>query len=248
MEQKIIDTVVNEIRPVLEGHEFTEKDGVFNNGTTAFCVAYDEERQLFCLNSATVTDGEVGEFSTVGSYLFDSTQSASDAVAVGMDFTDTIATTLGVNTRKLRSASSIALPQKAEGDTADIGALCNKLLAIFPAYKDEYKARIAADGEFLYVQFFLNTFATEIRTLLEGGNGKKIKKVFDSLNDLFVVGDRTVGDTIIVVLLGGAVKGDPTLTEKMLTYLEDFPYLKKQFRFIASRTTKDKRLREMYEI
>ena len=248
MEQKIIDAVLAEIRPTLENNGFTENDGIFTGDTRAFCVEYNEEKQVFCLNTATVTDGTAGEYTLAGSYLFDETQTASDATAVGMDFNDTIASLLGINSRKLRAAQSVALPQKSEGDTADIGALCNKLLAIFPAYKDVYKERVAEDGEFLYVQFLLDTIAPEIRGLLEGGNGKKLKKIYDALNDLFVKGDHTVEDTIIVVVLGGAIKGDPELTEKMLTGLADFPYLKKPVYNISLRTKKDKMLREIYGI
>ncbi len=248
MEKKITDAVLAEIRPLLEKHGFSEKDDVFTSDTTAFCVEYNEEKQIFCLNSATVSDGTVGEYETIGSFLFDAEQTVSDAAAVGNDFADTIATRLGVNVRKTRSASEIALPQKGEGESADIGALCNKMLAIFPAYKELYKERVAEDGEFLYVQFLLDTVAPEIRAMLEGGNGKKLKKVYDALNDLFVKGDRSVEDAIIVVILGGAVKGDLALTEKMLEGLNDFPYLKKPLRNISLRTKNDKMLREIYGI
>ncbi len=248
MEQKIIDAVLAEIRPVLESNGFTENNGIFTSDARAFYVEYNEEKQIFCLNSATVTDGNVGEYTCAGSYLFDSTQTVADAAAVGMDFNDTIASVLGINGRKLRAAQSVALPQKAEGDTADIGALCNKLLAIFPAYKDVYKERVAEDGEFLYIQFLLDTVAPEIKALLEGGNGKKLKKIYDALNDLYVKGDQNVGNTIIVVVLGGAIKGDEALTQKMLEGLADFPYLKKAVYNISRRTKKDKMLKEIYGI
>lgn len=248
MEQKIFDAVIDELRPALTDQGFTENDGVFTSDKRSFKIDYDEEKQLFLLLSAEVTDGQVGEYTTASSYLFDSTQTANDAVSVGMDFTDTAASLLGTSTRKMRSANAVSLPTKSDGDSADIGELCNKLLAIFPAYKEEYKTRVADDGEFLYVQFMLDTFAKEIRALIEADSGKKLKKIYDALNDLYVKGDRNVGNTIIVVLLGGAIKGDKDLTEKMLAGLADFPYLKKGVRIISERTAKDKKLREIYGI
>ena len=169
MEKKIIDAVLAELRTPLTEQGFSETDGVFKSDKRAFVVQYDEEKQVFCLLSAEITDGTQQEFSVASTYLFDSTQTSADAVAVGMDFVDTAANLLGTSTRKMRSINDIALPTKSDGDSADIGELCNKMLAIFPAYKDVYKERVAEDGEFLYVQFMLDTFAKEIRDLLEAG-------------------------------------------------------------------------------
>lgn len=246
MEQKIIDAVLAELRPTLEGYE--EKDGAFIGESKAFKVEYNEEKEIFCLLTAEVTAGEVGSYSVASSYLFDSTQRESDAAAVGIDFNDTVTSLLGINTRKARRSMDVALPVKSDSDTADIGELCNKILAIFPTYKDLYKERVAESGEFLYIDFFLETAAKEIEALLEADNKKKLKKIYDSLNDLYVRGDRNVGNTIIVVILGGAIKGDEAKTAKMLEGLEAFPYLKKPVRQIAMRTKKDRLLREIYGI
>ena len=105
---------------------------------------------------------------------------------------------------------------------------------------------MAADGEFLYINFFLETAAKEIEQLIEEKNKKKLKKIYDTLNDLYIRGERAVGNAIIVIILGGAIKGDPEKTAFMLEGLEDFPYLKKAVRHISLRTKKDRLLREMY--
>lgn len=248
MEQKIIDAVLAEIRPTLTANGFEEKNGIFAGEKKAFKVEYNEEKQIFCLLAADVIAGEQGEFAVASSYLFDSTQRESDAVSVGIDFNDTLTTILGVNTRVVRRGGEVALPSKSAGDTADIGELANRILAIFPAYKDLYKERVAADGEFLYIDFFMETATKEIATLLDENNKKKLKKIYDTLNDLYVRGDRSVGNAIIVVILGGALKGDADKTAKMLEGLADFPYLQKPVRQIALRTKKDRLLKEIYGI
>ncbi len=248
MEQKIIDAVLEELRPTLSQNGFEEKDGTFLGENKAFKIEYRADKEIFCLLSADVVAGEVGEYSVASSYLFDSTQRESDAAAVGIDFNDTLTSLLGINTRKARRSFDVALPSKSDSDTADIGELCNRVLAIFPAYKDLYKERVAAEGEFLYIDFFLETAAKEIEALLDADNNKKLKKIYDTLNDLYVRGDRNVGNTIIVVILGGAIKGDAAKTAKMLEGLEAFPYLKKPLRQVALRTKKDRFLREMYGI
>ena len=247
MEQKIFDAVYAEIRPLLEENNFSEKDGVFESDTRSFKIAYNDEKHLFELLSAEVVDGTLSEFAVVSSYLFDEQSTAADAAAVGIDFNDTLLTLLGVSKRKTRTAE-IALPQKTGGETLTVDDLANKLLAIFPAYKDTYKESVAENGELLYVNFFMNTVTNDIRELLEKDNVKKLKKIYDSLNELYVKGDRTVGNLVVVIVLGGALKGDKELTEKMLSGLTDFPHLKTAVRNISMRTKRDKKLREIYGI
>ncbi len=247
MEQKIFEAIYDEIRPLLTENNFFEKDGVFSGDNRAFKVDYNEERHLFELLSAEVTDGTLGEYASVSSYLFDENSTAADAVAVGIDFNDTISSLLGVSKRKTRSAE-VALPQKTGGDTLTVDDLANKLLAIFPAYKDAYKECVSQYGELLYVDFFQTTVTNDIRELLTKDNHKKLKKIYDALNELYVKGDRTVGNLVVVVILGGTLKGDKELTEKMITGLADFPHLKNAVYNISLRTKRDKKLREIYGI
>ncbi len=248
MEQNIFDAVLAEIRPTLSENGFSEADGVFSGETRAFKIGYNSEAKLFELYSAEVAEGSTGEFSVASSYLFDDTSTLSDATAVGIDFNDTVTSLLGINTRKTRSASAVALPSRSNSDTPGMDDLCSKLLAIFPQHKDAYKEHIAEHGEFLYVTFLLDTVCADIRALLESGSDKKLKKIYDALNDLYVKGDRNVGNTIVVVVLGGAVKGDAALTEKLLAGLSEFQYLKVAVRNVFARTKKDKRLKELYGI
>lgn len=245
MEQKIFDAVYAEIRPLLCENGFSENEGVFTGDTRAFKVEYDEEHHLFHLQTAEVADGTVGEFDVASSYLFDEHSTLTDASSVGIDFNDTAASLLGVNKRKTRSAE-VALPTKTGGDTLTVDDLANKLLAIFPAYKDAYKENVMQNGEFLYVDFFLSTVTADLRELLIKDNSKKLKKIYDALNELYVKGDRTVGNLVVVVILGGTLKGDKELTNKMLAGLADFPHLKSAVYNISARTKRDKKLREMY--
>ena len=248
MEQIIFDAILAEIRPTLSENGFSENDGVFTGETRAFKIGYNDEAKLFELYSAEVAEGNTGEFSVASSYLFDDASTVSDASAVGIDFNDTVTSLLGINIRKMRSASAVALPTRSNSDTPGMDDLCSKLLAIFPQYKDAYKDHMAEHGEFLYVTFLFDTVAVEIRKLLESGSDKKLKKIYDALNDLYVKGDRNVGNAIVVVVLGGALKGDAALTEKMLAGLSEFQYLKVAVRNISARTNKDKKLKELYGI
>ena len=247
MEQRFFDAVYEVMNPTLEENGFTFQDGIYKSETHAFKVEHNAEKNLFELYAAAVTEGEAGEFALATSYLFDENSTVKDATAVGIDFSDTAASLLGINTRKTRSLNDIALPGKTDGDTPGMDDLCNKLLAIFPKHKESYKEHMQENGEFLYVHFLLETVAVELANLIETSAGdKKLKKVFDSLNDLFVKGDRTVSDTIVVVVIGGALKGDDKLTERVLSVLGNHQHLKTAVFNISKRTKTDKKLREMY--
>lgn len=247
MEQKIFDAVKAELSPLFTENGFTENDNSFIGETTAFKIEYDAEKNLFLLLCAEVVDGSTDAYAVASSYLFDENGTLSDAAAVGIDFADTVKTKLGLSRRVTRSAD-VALPTKSGADTPGMDDLCNRMLAIFPAYKEQYKENVQENGEFLYVNFFLDTVAVDIRNLIAEGNDKKLKKIYDALNELYVKGDRNVGNVIVVAILGGAVKGDKELTEKLLCGLGDYQYLKSAVRNITDRTAKDKRLKEMYGI
>lgn len=249
MEQKFFDAVFAAMDPILSENGVTADGNIRRNDSRAFKVEYNGDKKVFELYSAAVTDGEIGEYTLATSYLFDEASTEKDATAVGIDFSDTALSLLGVSTRRTRSAGDVALPGKTGGETPGIDDLCNKLLAIFPKHKDSYKEHVQENGEFLYVHFLLDTVAVELRDLLENSTGdKKLKKIFDSIDDLYVKGDRTVSDTIVVVVIGGAIKGDPALTERTLSLLDGHQHLKNAVYNISKRTHKDKKLKEMYGI
>ncbi len=249
MEQKFFDAVNAEIRPLLSERGFSETDGAFWGDGYAFKVAYNDSAKVFELLSAEVTDKTVGEYATVTSYLFDEGSTVNDAAAVGIDFNDTVASILGVNKRISNRNTEVTIPTKSSGgQTLTVEDLCGKMLAIFPARKEEYKDHVRLNGEFLCVDFFLNTFANDIRDMLVANNQKKLKKLYDALNDMYVNGDRTVGNLVVVVLLGGAVKNDRELTQRVVEGLSDHAHLKTAFYNLASLIRKDKRLKEIYGI
>lgn len=248
MEQKFFDAVYAEFSPLLCEKGFSKQGDAYLSDSAAYKVEYNEESKVFTLLRAAVTDGEVGEYAGVTSYLFDEQSTLSDATAVGIDFLDTVASELGVNTRGKRMASAVALPQKSDSETPGIEELTSKLLAIFPKYKDAYKEHIAEYGDFLYINFYFDNFVPELSALMEEGNTKKLRKIYDALNELYCKGTRYVSDTIVVVLLGGAVKGNKEKADALLEALTPHQHLKPAVNNIINRTAHDKKLKEMYGI
>lgn len=248
MEQKFFDAVNAEISPLLLQNGYEEKDGAFVCDNAAYKVEYNEANRLFELKKASVAEGVVGEYTVISAYLFDEDSTERDATAVGIDFLDTVTTGLGLNPRKTRSASAVALPQKSDGETPGLSDLTSKLLAVFPALKDTYKEHIEENGEFLYVNFYLEHFVPLLAEMLREKPDKKLRKLFDTLNELYCKGDRTVGNLIVVVLIGGAIKGDREALEAALALLSEHQHLKSAVHNIAKRTARDKKLKELYGI
>ena len=72
MKKACYDVIIKEMQPLLDGQKFVAVEDYFKNEKTAVKVSYDEDRQLFILSAAQVTDNEVGEFSAIGQWLFES--------------------------------------------------------------------------------------------------------------------------------------------------------------------------------
>ncbi len=203
MDNRYYGTVIGEMKGFFEENGFKSSGDVFSNDKLSVKIEYDEARQVYNLLIADVNDGAVGEYAVATSYLFDDSQLERDAESVGMDFVDTLKKRLGV-TAKRRVSAQIDLPSANKGDAITISVLTSKLLAIYPALKETYKAEVEAKGKYLYIDFMSRYFVPEIRRTLEAGNKKATKKLVDMLTEMFVGGDNATS-TAVVALLSSAI-------------------------------------------
>ncbi|MBE6729211.1 MAG: hypothetical protein E7568_03120 [Ruminococcaceae bacterium] len=178
------DSLIKFLSDFFKENSITEKeDGTFLAGDKSFAIKYNEATKCYDLLFA-----ESGEdFKTVSSYLFDETQTEKDVESVAIDFTDTLRKKLSIAAK--RSASSVALPTAQGGDKCDLNALTQKLLAIFPANKETYKAHVADNNRFLATAFYKEYLIPDITALLVSGNKKQVKKFCDAVIDIFVHSD-----------------------------------------------------------
>ena len=202
MNNECYNAVINEMQVLLDGQKFVKDGDIYKNDSRAVKVYYDGEKQTFNLGIAEVTDGEVGEFSVANSWLFEENQTAKDAAAVGTDFADTLRTTLGIKKSVRNSSSDIALPTADKGDEITVLSLTQKLLAIFPQYKEVYKQDVARYGKYLYIDFISRNFIPEIKRLVAGGaaNRRQLKKIFDMLDEMYVKGDSATSDMVVMII------------------------------------------------
>lgn len=222
MENKFYEVVIGEMAAFFEENGFKEQNGVFANDLKALKVEYDQEKKLYKLFAADITEGEIGEYAVVSSFLFDDEHTKRDAVSVGIDFVDSARKALGVKAVR-KSAGETELPS-ANTPTVTVATLTAKLLAIYPELKETYKTETAEKGKFLYLDFYTSYFVPEIRKTLETGAKKNIKKLIDMLCEMFVTGDKSVS-TLVVVVLSAAIGKDAERFKTATDRMEDCPHL-----------------------
>ncbi len=245
MNKKCYEAVIAEMKVLLDGQKFVAEGDIFKNEDKAVKVYYSDEQKLFILAIADVVSGEVGEFTDVASWLFGDDQNEKDAVAVGVDFADTLRGKLGIKASAVRSATNIALPTSEKGESVNVSALTQRLLANFPQFKETYKASVAKYGKFLYLDFFTTYFVPEIKNMLAGtvANKKQLKKLFDMLDEVYVDGDAEATDAVVAII-AAAVYGNDTALETVNGLIEENKHLKLSLAEFLGTMKKNKKLQK----
>ena len=212
MDNRYFENVIKELEPLFDENGITEKDGVFVSENKAISVNYNEQRQMYTLSVADITDGNIGEYKEINSWLFDDSQNAKDAASVGIDFANSLRKEFGIKHTRLANAN-VELPTAVRGDVMNISGFAKKMLDIFPALKDEYKNHIAVYGNFLYLNFFGEFLVPRLVRLFEEGTKKQIKKFYDVAEDAYVKGDKDTVNTLICVLAAAAYKNEKVTNE-----------------------------------
>lgn len=226
LDNRYFDKVICELEPFFEENNITEKDGLYSNENKVISVKFDEARQMYVLQVADITEGETGDFKEINAWLFDDTQTARDATAVGIDFANSLRKEFGIK-RQRTNSGVIDLPTVTKGANIDIPSFTKKVLDVFPALKDEYKNHISIYGNFLYLNFFGEQLVPRIIRLFEEGTPKQIKKFYDVLADAYTKGDKDTVNTVVAVLTAAAYKN-----EKVTNGINDM--LKENGHFLAS--------------
>lgn len=240
MDNRYFENVINELKPFFEANNITAKDDIFVGETKAISVKYDEARQMYTLSVAEITEGNIGEFSEINSWLFDDNQNAKDASSVGIDFVNSLRKEFGI--KHTRAANTnIELPTAVKGDVINISGFSKKMLDIFPALKDEYKNHIAVYGNFLYLNFFGEHLVPRLVRLFEEGTKKQIKKFYDVAEDTYIKGDRDTVNTLVALLTAAAYKNE-NATVAIKEMLSENKHFLNSFEYFIPFFAKDKKL------
>ncbi len=227
MDNRFLENVLNEMQPFFDEQGFkADEDGVYKNEKTAARVCYSEERQMFVLYTADITEDGIGEFGEANAWLFDDSQNAKDAEAVGIDFTETLRSNLGIKRTRSASVAPVELPASSKDGIMSVAGFTKKVLDIYPQFKDEYKAHVSKYGNFLYLDFFSYTLIPQIKQTLKEGGKKPLKKLYELLENAYLTGDRDTVNTVVAVLAAAAY-GDEELKTATVALLEEDKHLQR---------------------
>lgn len=204
MDNRYYGKVIEEMSSFFEENGFKPSENGFVSDSRSVKIEYDEEKQIYKLLVADVAEGKVGEYELASAYLFDDSQNEKDAAAVGIDFVDTLRKKLGIKSARKNIGTDIEIATIRKGDAVTITTLTTKILAIYPALKDIYKQEVSEKGRYLYLDFLTTYAVPKIRQTLDSGNKKTIKKLVESLTELFIQGDNDT-TTMIVALFVSAI-------------------------------------------
>ena len=228
MDNRYQSAVLAEMKPFLEENGLTLRaDDSFACDTRAFRIEYSEERQMYLLLSAPVTDGTVGEYTECSSWLFDDTQTEKDAAAVGVDFCETVRKELGLR-HKRPAVSAVDLPSANKNGALTESGFAKKVLDVFPQFKEDYKAHIAHYGNFLYLNFYAGTLVPQMRAVLHENNKKTVQKLVALLETGYLQGDRDTAN-VAVALCAAASYQDAELQQKMHDALGENQHFQQSF-------------------
>ena len=199
MDNRYYDSVIKEMKPFLNENGFKEVEGGFLGDTKKIAVRYDEAKQTYSLFVAVKDEeGNFGEETAVNTWLFDDSQTAKDAEAVGIDFVNSLRKELGVKMAK--RGADISLPIASKNGGMSVTGFAKKMLDVFPVLKDDYKEHIAVYGNFLYLNFFGEKLVPQMVSLFEKGTKKQIYKLYDVFEDAYVKGDKDTVNVMIAVI------------------------------------------------
>lgn len=242
MDNRYYNEVIAEMQPFLDEQGFKpQDDGTFLCDTRSAAVKYNEEKQMYTLSAAEVENGNIGEYSEINAWLFDDSQNAKDAAAVGIDFVNSLRKEMGIKLTRTASGQEVELPTITKSGSMTVTGFTKKMLDFYPALKDEYKNHIAVNGNFLYLNFFGEFLVPQIKATVNTGSKKQIKKLFDLLDDIYVKGDRETVNTVVAVVCA-AVYNDENLNAAVTEALSSDAHFLMSYKSFLPVFAKNKKL------
>lgn len=185
------------------------ENGEFLNDSKKIIVFYDEVKQMYRLSVAYADEeGKFEEAKEINAWLFDDSQTAKDAVCVGIDFAASLRKELGISLKRVADTSNVELPSASKSGNMTVTGFAKKMLDVYPAMKDSYKEHIAVYGNFLYINFFGEYLVPNLKSTFEKGTKKQIKKLYDVFEDAYLKGDRDTVNILVAVLCAAAYKNE----------------------------------------
>ena len=103
-------------------------------------------------------------------------------------------------------------------------------------------AHVAKYGNFLYLDFFGYTLVPQIKTTLKEGNKKSVKKLYELLENAYLMGDKETVNTVVAVVAAAACESEE-IKAAVIAMLQSDSHLQKGVIELIPVIDKNKKLR-----
>ncbi|MBR5451774.1 MAG: hypothetical protein IKV36_02140 [Clostridia bacterium] len=229
------------------GFAATDVAGEFTKDSTKFAVKYLEDSKMMVLEYTETADME-GSETVIANWLYEGIE--SDIPVIVEDFCDQIGVKLGiVKPAASLTANNIAMPtKKAKGDEYTIDSLTQKILAVFPAFKEVYKENVAKYNTFLYVDFYKSTLVPKLREICDdySANKKTIDKSFKLLAEAFYNCDKETSELVCGLIVAGTFFDKKDKLDACLSKLEEFPLFTAACKAVVEEAAANKKFKQIF--
>ena len=229
------------------GFATTDITGVFQKDSVKFAIKYLEDSKMMVLEHTETADME-GSETVIANWLYEGNE--GDIPVIVEDFCDQIGVKLGlVKPAASLTANSVAMPtKKAKGDEYTIDSLTQKVLAVYPAFKDAYKENVAKYNSFLYVDFYKSTLVPKLREICDdyNANKKTIDKSFKLFAEVFYNCDKETSELVCGLIVAGTFFDKQGRLEPCLSTLDDFPLFTAACKAVVEEAAANKKFKQIF--
>lgn len=177
---------------------------IFSTEDAAYSLLYDGKAQHFELRSASVDEGEPGEWRRLAMWLFDEKEGdRADAESIANDFLDIVR-----GPRQLKQIQQKRKRGKDEERSVDPVFFINRLVNIFPEIKEDINGEKIVYGQVRPATFVRDKVVPKCESLANTRTGSDaMKKLCALLDDMYKNGDMDLRSVITAVLLNGLSDG-----------------------------------------
>lgn len=204
-----------------------DKSISFSSNKGVYRLTHDGETSVLSLEVSYEDNGANTEFNTVSKNLFDlEVIDSRDIKSVTNEIVDELERLFKVkkqvNLDKVKMPKAVSRTKAKNGIISyDTDSLANRFGTLYPEYKEYIKANIAAYGEFLPEDFFMNYGTAKVLDVIKNGTKAEQKKLFKMLGEIYEDGTNEVQDIIAVTILG-EMKNDKEMMAVADEYMTDY--------------------------
>lgn len=205
----------------------TDNSIAFSGEKGIYRIIHDAQTNILSLECAYENNGEQTEFNTISRSLFeldviDDRDIKSTSNEIVDELEKLFKVRKQVNLDKVKMPKSVSRTKAKNGIVSyDIDSLANRFGTLYPEFKDEIKANVVANGEFLPEDFFINHGTPKVLDVIKNGSEAERKKLFKMLNEVYEDGINDVQDVIAVTILG-EMKNDKEMMAVADKYMTEY--------------------------